>query len=661
MTTRQLKIGDTIVGEFKIHNIFGGEGKSGMGVVYLVTNRNYPNPFVLKTFQKAELTSLNRFRAEAETWVSIGIHPNIVKALLVDEVNEQLFIAAEYIAPDEYKRNTITDFLKQGGISTQNIIKWIAQFCYGMDYAISKGLKSHRDIKPDNLMVDEEGNLKITDFGLSKFDRDFQQLNQIKLPNENLFNRIKQAFKKQEAEEPKVGMTNAGSFLGTILYASPEQILDSTKVDLRSDIYSFGVVLYQMLGAYPYSLRGKTTIEHYALMHLTEPLIEIKHPLSNIAYKCLSRNPNDRYQSFRELLADLQRIASSLKIKIPQAKIQSDNALRELYIQSLSFISLGDITKARQLINKYLEQDTEDSSAWSLKGRIEYQLGNVDEGIKATLLSYQIDPYNSKTCNNLGIFYKGKNDLLNAIRYLTEAIDIDPNNTGALTNLAIAFEEKGNFPLAADLIIRAIHLAPDKKTLHFNASNIAAEVSRQRHYEKAIAILELLTKIDKGNTNNWFNLASNYWLTNQKQKAITCFKVVEQHFPDDEQTLVSLVKLNGEIGNYSEAISYCEKLLDRKLSILNAICWRAQYMQANGKGYEAIEFMKSVISNNQMNDHLWVTLANLYSYEGENKKAVAMIVRARQILMENGEADNKEKMDFLTEKQSHFQQLVNKN
>lgn len=657
--TRPLKIGDTIVGEFKIHNIFGGEGKSGMGVVYLVTNRNYPNPFVLKTFQKAELNSLKRFRAEAEAWVSIGIHPNIVKALFVDEVNEQLFIAAEYIAPDENKRNTITDFLKQSGVSTQNIIKWTAQFCYGMEYAISKGLKSHRDIKPDNLMVDEEGNLKITDFGLSKFDKEFQQLNLIKLPKENILNKIKQVFQKPEIEKVEAGLTNARSFLGTILYAAPEQIIDATKADFRSDIYSFGIVLYQLLGSYPYSLRGKTTIEHYAIMHLTEPVIQLNHPLSKIAYRCLKRNPNERYQTFQELISDLKQVAEVLSFKIPQNKIQPDASLRELYIQSLSYISLGDITKARQLINKYLEQDKEDSSAWSLKGRIEYQLGNTEEGIKATLISYQLDPYNSKTCNNLGLFYKNENDLFKAIHFLSKAIEIDPNNTGALTNLAIAFEKKGNVSLAADLIVRAIQLAPDKKTLHFSASNIAAEVSRQKQFDKAISILELLIKVDKDNTNIWFNLASNYWLTNQKEKAIKCFKVVEQRLPDDEQTLVYLVKLNGELGNYNEAISYCEKLLDRKLSILNAICWRAQYMQASGKGQEAIEFMKAVISNNPTNDHLYVALANMYSHEGENTKAVAIIVKARQILIQNGEVDNEDKMDFLKEKQSYFQQLAN--
>ena len=304
--------------------------------------------------------------------------------------------------------------------------------------------------------------------------------------------------------------------------------------------------------------------------------------------------------------------------------------------------------------------DTEDSSAWSLKGRIEFELKNVDGGISATLKAYELDPYNSHTCNNLGLFYKKKSDLKNAIKFLKEAIEIDPFNTGAITNLAITYEETKNFESAADLIFIALQLAPDKKTLHFNAGNIAAEVSKQRHFERAIKILEILVKVDKENSNHWFNLASNYWVTKQLDKAINCFKEVERLLPDDEQTLVSLVKLYGESGNFRQAISYCEKLLDRQLSILNATCWRAQYMQADGRGQEAIEFMKSVIRNNQMNDHLWVTLASMYSYEGDNQRAAAMIVGARQILMEKGEDNDKDKMDFLSERQQHYHQLERK-
>ncbi len=661
---RPLKKGDTIVGEFLIQDIFGGEGKSGMGVVYLVTSRKYNRPFVLKTFQKDNYNSIERFRSEAEVWVASGIHPNIVQALFVDEINEKLFIGAEFIAPDDYGRNTITHYLEQGGTSNQNIIKWTAQFCYGMNQAVSKGLKVHRDIKPDNLMVDSNGNLKITDFGLSKFSNEFKVLNasidQKDKDNGGFLNKFKGLFGNQKIEDKNIGLTNEGSFLGTILYASPEQIMNSSSVDFRSDIYSFGIVLYQLisLGSFPYSLVGKTTIETLALMHLQEPIVKINHPLASIAYKCLSRNINQRYQTFQELLKDLKPIADSLKIKLPNNKTEIDASLRELYIQSFTYRSLGDLNKAKELITKYISQDKNDSSAWSLKGRIEYEQGDTKEAIKSTLNSYEIDANNSQTCNNLGIFYKQQNDLPNAERFLYEAIEIDPYNSGALTNSAILYEEKGNFPLAADLIVRAIKLAPDKKTLHFNAGNIAANVSRQKHFDKAINILELLIKVDKGNINNWFNLGLNFQLTQKPNEAIKCFKYAEEQMPDDEQTLISLVKLNGEIGNYDEAIKYCEKLLDKHLSTLNAICWRAQYIQAKGNGQEAIEFMKSVISNNPKNDHLWLTLAELYSNEGQNDKAISMVRKAGLILIEIGEENNIEKMDYLKAKLKHYHILA---
>jgi len=660
---KPLKKGDTIVGEFLIQDIFGGEGKSGMGVVYLVTSRKFDRPFVLKTFQKDNYNSIERFRSEAEVWVASGIHPNIVQALFVDEINEKLFIGAEYIAPDDYGRNTITHYLEQGGTSNQNIIKWAAQFCYGMNQAVSKGLKVHRDIKPDNLMVDSNGNLKITDFGLSKFTNEFKLLNKTldqKDKDKNGFvNKLKGIFEKTDKKIENAGLTNEGSFLGTILYASPEQIINSSKADIRSDIYSFGIVLYQLisLGSFPYSLVGKTTLETIALMHLQEPVVQINHPLAPIAYKCLSRNINQRYQNFNELLRDLNIIAEKLKISLPINKTEIDASLRELFIQSFTYRSLGNLDKAKELITKYISQDKTDSSAWTLKGRIEIEQGDIEEAIKSTLISYNLDPINSHTCNNLGILYKRRNNILNAERYFYEAIDIDPYNTGALTNSAILYEEKGNFVLAADLIIRALKLAPDKKTLHFNAGNIAANVSRQGHFEKAINILELLIKVDSGNLNNWFNLGLNYQLTKRLDDAVKCFKFMEQQTPEDEQTLISLAKLNGELGNFDEAILYCEKLLDRHLSILNAICWRAQFMQAKGLGQQAIDFMKSVISNNPKNDHLWLTLAELYSKEGYNSKAVAMIRKAGLVLIENGEENNKEKMDFLKAKLKHYQRL----
>ena len=163
-----LKPGDFIAGEYRVRRVFGGEDKSGMGVVYLVEARTSEEPFVLKTFQSklANVASIARFKAEAETWINIGKHANIVQCHWVREFSDQLFVAAEFICPDSAGRNTLTHHLASGNLSLRQQLHWIAHFCFGMKHAMAHGLRAHRDIKPDNLMIDTRGRLKITDFGL---------------------------------------------------------------------------------------------------------------------------------------------------------------------------------------------------------------------------------------------------------------------------------------------------------------------------------------------------------------------------------------------------------------------------------------------------------------------------------------------------------------
>ena len=98
MGKKQYKKGDEIGGEYRVHDVFGGENASGMGVVYLVTNREIPKPIVLKTFQGAlSEAQKRRFLVEAQAWISAGAHQHLVQAYWVREIAGQLYIAAEYV------------------------------------------------------------------------------------------------------------------------------------------------------------------------------------------------------------------------------------------------------------------------------------------------------------------------------------------------------------------------------------------------------------------------------------------------------------------------------------------------------------------------------------------------------------------------------------
>ncbi len=220
----QLRPGDVIGGEYHIKQVFGGEGLSGMGVVYLVEDRSAPFPFILKSIQLGKDEKLKElFQKEAKTWVDIGYHPNIVKALWVREIDDSLFVAAEFINPDENGWNTVQDYLKIIANSPIIILRWACQFCDGMEYAQHKGLRAHRDIKPENLMIDNAGNLKITDFGLAK---------------------VQESLVTFPTSIPAV--KDASSIAGTPSYMAPEQFADPGGVDHRADLYAFGIVLYNL-------------------------------------------------------------------------------------------------------------------------------------------------------------------------------------------------------------------------------------------------------------------------------------------------------------------------------------------------------------------------------------------------------------------------------
>ena len=235
--TRNWKIGDVIKKRWEIHRILCG----GMGSVFIVYDREWSEPFAVKTFHDALLASnprvAERFAEEAHTWINLDVHENIAQAKFVQQIEGKPYLFLEYVSGGDLLAWMIKNRLRN---DVPLIARFAIHFCDGMVHAISKGIHVHRDIKPQNCLITEDKVLKITDFGLAK-----------------AFDNIPVERSKISPESIAIGVTQTGTAAGTCTHMAPEQFDDSKRVDTRADIYSFGITLFQMVtGVLPFN--GKT-------------------------------------------------------------------------------------------------------------------------------------------------------------------------------------------------------------------------------------------------------------------------------------------------------------------------------------------------------------------------------------------------------------------
>ncbi len=259
-------------------------GEGGMGIVYKAHDTSLDRIVALK-FLPHYLTSdkneKERFYHEARAAAALT-HQNIAVIYEISEHDTQLFIVMEYVEGKTLKQ--IVEHERET-LSIKKVLGISIQICEGLSAAHEKGVV-HRDIKSDNIMLTSKGQVKIMDFGLAK---------------------IKGASK----------LTKEGSTVGTAAYMSPEQALGE-EVDERSDIFSFGVVLYEMLTTHlPFRGEHQAALLYSLLNEEPQPVAryneKVTQELEHIVSKTLSKEKEDRYQHCDDLLADLRRERKNLE------------------------------------------------------------------------------------------------------------------------------------------------------------------------------------------------------------------------------------------------------------------------------------------------------------------------------------------------------------
>src|SRR6266542_3159571 len=284
------------LGRYEIRSLLGA---GGMGEVYLAQDTMLERNVALKVLPAdlaANENRMQRFIREAKAASALN-HPNILTIHEIGQQDEHHFIATEYIEGESLRQH-----ITRSRMGLRETLDVISQVASALAAAHQAGI-IHRDIKPENIMVRRDGLIKVLDFGLAKLVATTPQ-------------------EDKDAEAPtmtKVVKTDPGIVMGTANYMSPEQAR-GMEVDARSDLWSLGVVLYEMVaGRLPFE--GKTTSDVIAtILHHEPPSLLLYRPnmpaeVERIVEKTLTKDVEERYQLAKELNVDLKRLKQHLEIE----------------------------------------------------------------------------------------------------------------------------------------------------------------------------------------------------------------------------------------------------------------------------------------------------------------------------------------------------------
>ncbi|MCA9192045.1 MAG: serine/threonine protein kinase [Planctomycetales bacterium] len=303
-------------------------GAGGMGAVYKARQSGLDRLVALKILPEElshDIKFALRFTREARTLAKLG-HPNIVSVYEFGRVAETYYFLMEYV-----DGSTLRDIVSASRLSPQHALAIVPHLCDALQYAHDKGVV-HRDIKPENILVAKDGTVKIADFGLSRI-----------LGNQG----------QQEL------LTGTHQIMGTPRYMAPEQLEGSRGVDHRADIYSLGVVFYEML-------TGELPIGRFAA---PSKKVEIDVRLDEVVLRTLEKEPQSRYQRASEIKSDVLSITATSEGSLDDTSIY-EGKQAEKHESETAVLARQELAARMLLIRRQLMDRVENSLRPLFRGQI---------------------------------------------------------------------------------------------------------------------------------------------------------------------------------------------------------------------------------------------------------------------------------------------------
>jgi serine/threonine protein kinase len=450
------------------YDVLGVIGRGGMGVVYKATDPHLDRLVAIKMIIGAfaeHPDMLARFFREAQSLGSLQ-HPNIVTVFDLGDYDGNPYLVMEYLEGEgldaAMSNHRQLNLIEKLGV--------VIHVCHGLSYAHARGV-IHRDIKPANIMLNREGGVKIFDFGI--------------------------------AYAGKANLTRTGKVMGTLRYMAPEQF-NSKSADFRTDIFSTGVVLYQLLSNHlPFEAENTAStilkIVQDPPLPLSTFLSAYPPEMEQILMRALAKNPDDRYSSADEFALDLQELQGRLKEELIRREMQ----------EVALFLEQGDVYKAKSSLVRVLKFDKQHSAANRL-------LREVQQRIKQDEISKEVRELRQRAENAVA-----EQQYEQALEHLDLALGLDRNNTDLQqlrenmrtaaaryekfrTTLEIAktAQAEGKLNAAQEAVEAALAIAPDDTAARNLYHQISVQIE-ERPRQASEAALEETWPASENSLRHW--------------------------------------------------------------------------------------------------------------------------------------------------------------
>lgn len=518
--------------------------RGGMGVVYEARDPSLNRVVALKTLIAGEMADekdLERFQQEAKVTASFS-HPNIIPIYEVGIHESIHYFTMEYI-----DGMPLNEYVRKTQMPLRKMLKMMVQIIDGLGYAHSQGV-IHRDIKPGNILVDTTGKPLIMDFGLAR-------------------------------KQDKQGLTMSGVALGTPSYMSPEQAQGKLKeIDVPSDIYSLGAVLYELLAGRPPFVGTSLAETLQAVIYndpvpLRELIPGLPVNVETICMKCLEKNPKKRYPNTKLLIRDLERFLKGDTIRAQRSgifeKIEKNfHRKKQLYFSAaiilfIVFVSfMSKVSDANKLCNLQDALESKNKEIEEIKKRSEKDIkeatltkNRVDDSIK------EIENLRKESQKNLSdaFLYKGivlfqQKEYEDALRAFTKTIELAPDSGDAYLKRSLAYFKKHQYQKALEDVNKSLSLQKTHDAYYHRALIYKELEKMEEAFQDCNIALEM-----SGKDDNSYNLRGIIYLSRGLfDNSIKDFSKAISLAPGD------IVYRFNRAEAYSLAQRYTEALMDYK-------------------------------------------------------------------------------------------------